>query len=78
MASEKKRITDFTNPKITSFQGKVFTATELSFSPDGTRMVAYLQTNLLTHDGMTVFFDLQDIGSNRYFHDQSISRNLKV
>ena len=58
--SNKKRITDFNNPKNASFKGKVITSADLSFSPDGKRMAAYLQTNLLTQDGMMVIIDLKD------------------
>ncbi|MFD0837288.1 hypothetical protein ACFQ0I_16025 [Mariniflexile aquimaris] len=58
--SGKKRITDFNNPKISSFKGKVITAADKSFSPDGKYMVAYLQTNLISQDGMTVLIELDD------------------
>ena len=55
----KTRITDFNNPENASFKRKTITAADLSFSPDGTKMVAYLQTNLLTQNGMTVLIDLK-------------------
>lgn len=58
--SGKKRITDFNNPKNLSYKGKVITAADLSFSPDGKKLVAYLQTNIFTQDGMTVIIDLID------------------
>lgn len=58
--SAKKRITDFNNPRNPSFKRKVITAADLSFSPDGKKLVAYLQTNIFTQDGMTVIIDLKD------------------
>ena len=58
--SAKKRITDFNNPKNLSHQGKVITAADFSFSPDGKKMVAYLQTNIFTQAGMTVMIELKD------------------
>ena len=58
--SAKKRITDFNNPKNSSYKGKVITSADLSFNPDGKKLVAYLQTNIFTQEGMTVVIDLKD------------------
>ncbi|MFZ1702612.1 MAG: hypothetical protein WAU71_17470 [Pyrinomonadaceae bacterium] len=58
--SGKKRLTDFNNPKNSTFKGKVITAADNSFSPDGKQLVAYLQTNIFTQEGMTVIIDLKD------------------
>ena len=58
--SEKQRLTDFNNPRNASYQGKVITAADFSFSPDGKRLVAHLFTSLLAQKGMTVVIDLED------------------
>jgi hypothetical protein len=58
--SGKKRLTDFNNPQNASFKNKVITAVDFSFSPDGTRLAAYLQKNILTQAGMTVVIDLKE------------------
>jgi Tol biopolymer transport system component len=58
--SGKKRLTDFNNPKNRSFKGKVITSADISFSPDGKQLVAYLQTNILTQNGITDIIDLKE------------------
>ena len=58
--TEKKRITDFNNPMNASYKNKVITSADISFNPDGTKLVAYLQTNLVTQEGMTVLIELED------------------
>ena len=56
--SGKRRITDFNNPRLPGFRRRAITAADHSFAPDGKRFVAYLQSNLLTQDGMTVILSL--------------------
>lgn len=55
----KRRITDFNNPKLKSFKGKAITSADSSLSPDGKRLVAYLQINLATQAGMIVVIDFK-------------------
>jgi Tol biopolymer transport system component len=54
----KRRITDFNNPKLKSFRQQVIFAADHSFSPDGRNFAAYLQTDLIQQIGMTVIIEL--------------------
>jgi Tol biopolymer transport system component len=56
--NNKRRVTDFNNPKLKSFRGKAIIAADHSFSPDGLRFAAYLQTDLIRQIGMTVIIEL--------------------
>lgn len=56
--SDKTRITDFNNPNNPSFARKMIVAADSSFNPDGTKLVAYLQLNLITQEGPIVLIDL--------------------
>ena len=58
--SGKVAITDWNNPSLPTWKNKMIVAADVSFSPDGKRMVAYLQTNLVTQTGVTVMIDLKD------------------
>ncbi len=55
--SDKTRISDFNNPDLPTFRGKVIVAADSSFSPDGRKLVAYLQTDLVTQDGLVVMIE---------------------
>lgn len=56
--SDKRRVTDFNNPNLPTYEKKMIISADSSFSPDGKRLAAYLQTNLLTQNGVTVILEL--------------------
>ena len=58
--SGKVAITDWNNPKLPTWRNKMIVAADVSFSPDGKRMVAYLQTNLVSQNGVTVIIELKE------------------
>lgn len=58
--ADKVRLTDWNNPGLPSWQKKMIVAADASPSPDGKYLVAYLQVNLLTQDGVTVLIELED------------------
>ena len=58
--SDKIRLTDFNNPKLPTYKKKMIVAADASLSPDGKFLVAYLQTNLVTQDGVTILIELED------------------
>ncbi len=55
---DKRRITDFNNSKLPTYHRKVIVGADSSLSPDGKKLVAYLQVNLLTQEGLIVLIDL--------------------
>ena len=57
--SDKVRLSDWNNPKLQSYRRKMIIAADASFSPTGKHLVAYLQTNLLTQDGVTILIELK-------------------
>jgi len=57
--SDKVRLTDWNNPASPAYRRKMIVAADASFSPDGRFLVAYLQVNLLSQDGLTVLVELQ-------------------
>ena len=59
-ASDKVRLTDFNNAALPSYKKKKIVAADASFSPDGNNLVAYLQVNLVTQEGVTVVIELKD------------------
>lgn len=58
--SDKVPLTDWNNPKLSTWKNKMIVAADASFSPDGKYLVAYLQVNLLSQDGLTVLIELED------------------
>ena len=58
--SGKISITDWNNPELTTWKNKMIVAADASFSPDGKYLVAYLQVNLLSQDGLTVLIELEE------------------
>lgn len=58
--SNKRRLTSFNNPKNKNYKGKMVISADASFNPTGTKLVAYLQLNLLTQDGPIVVIDLKE------------------
>jgi Tol biopolymer transport system component len=54
----KRRITDFNNPKNPSYKRRLIVAADHSFSPDGTKFVAYLQYDLVGQMGITVVLEV--------------------
>ena len=61
--SAKSRLTDFNNARLPSYRRKLIVAADSSFSPDGSRLAAYLQTNLLTQEGPLVLIELKPGGN---------------
>ena len=57
--SDKRRITDYNHGALPTHRGKKIVSADASFSPDGTQLMAYLQTDLATQDGLTVLIDLE-------------------
>ena len=55
--SGKKRLTDFNNPSNPGFKRKMVIASDASFSPDGSKLVAFLQ-NGLSYDGPMALIEL--------------------
>lgn len=58
--SDKVRLTDFSNPDLPTFRNKAAVAADASLSPDGKFLIAYLQLNLVTQEGVTVLIELED------------------
>ena len=58
--SDKLRLTDFNNPALPTFKNRSIVAADASFSPDGRFLIAYLQVNLVTQEGVTVLIELED------------------
>lgn len=58
--SDKVRLTDFNNPELPTYKKKMIVAADASLSPDGKFLVAYLQVNLVTQEGVTVLIELED------------------
>jgi len=58
--SGKVAITDWNNPSLSTWKNKMIVAADVSFSPDGKKLVAYLQTNLVTQNGVTVLIELKE------------------
>ncbi|NNC92396.1 MAG: hypothetical protein HKN80_07855 [Acidimicrobiia bacterium] len=58
--SDKVRLTDFSNPDLPTYNKKSIVAADASFSPDGKSLIAYLQVNLVTQEGVTVLIELED------------------
>ena len=58
--SQKMRLTDFNNQDLPTYKGKMVISADSSFNPDGTKLVAYLQLNLLTQNGPIVVIDLSE------------------
>ncbi len=58
--SDKGRLTDFNNPRLPTYKHKAIVAADASFSPDGKHLIAYLQVNLVTQEGVTVLIELDD------------------
>lgn len=56
----KRRITDFNNPSLSSYARKPVYAADFSFNHQYTKMIAYLQTNLITQNGATFLIELDD------------------
>ena len=55
--SGKKRLTDFNNPRNPGFKRKMVIASDASFSPDGSKLVAFLQDGL-SYDGAMALIEL--------------------
>lgn len=55
---DARRITDFNNRRLPTSRRRLLIAADHSFAPDGRRFAAYIQTNLVTQDGMTVIIEL--------------------
>lgn len=58
--SDKVRLTDFNNPDLPTFKKKIIVAADASLSPNGKFLIAYLQINLVTQEGVTVLIELDD------------------
>ena len=58
--SHKVRLTDWNNPSLPSYRKKRIVAADCAFSPDGKRLLAYLQVNLITQMGITVLIELEE------------------
>ncbi len=58
--TDKVRLTDFNNPGLPTFRKKMIVAADASLNPNGKFLVAYLQTNLVTQEGVTVLIELED------------------
>ncbi len=58
--SDKVRLTDFNNPRLPTYRHKAIVPADASFSPDGKHLMAYLQVNLVTQEGVTVLIELGD------------------
>ena len=61
--SDKLRLTDFNNPALPTFKNRSIVAADASFSPDGRFLIAYLQVNLVTQEGVTVLIESKMTGS---------------
>ena len=58
--SDKVRLTDFNNPDLPTYKNKSIVAADASLSPDGKFLIAYLQVNLVTQEGVTILIELED------------------
>ena len=58
--SDKVRLTDFNNPSLPTYKHRAIVAADASLSPDGKYLIAYLQVNLVTQEGVTVLIELGD------------------
>ncbi|MGB5987629.1 MAG: hypothetical protein WBG37_20150 [Desulfobacterales bacterium] len=58
--SDKRRITDLNNPANPGFGRKMIIAADASFSPDGSRLVAFLQ-NGLSYTGALVLIEFDNV-----------------